>query len=443
MSTYEDTLDYLHRKLPMFHRKGDVAIKKGLGNITTLCAALGQPQEQFASIHIAGTNGKGTVCHLLAAAFQSCGYKTGLYTSPHLIDFRERFRINGRVIDKAVVVDFVERHKDLIESCQPSYFELTVALAFSFFAAEKVDIAIIETGLGGRLDSTNIIQPEISVITQIGFDHTDVLGNTLEAISTEKAGIIKEQTPVVIGGTQPETKAVFLRTAKAKNAPIYFADSLYNISLEGSDDKYQYFKTTRRYSEEIVLFKTDLKGSYQKDNLRTAITALGVLREKKWILPPEKVWNGFSQVKSLTGLHGRWEIVATQPKIILEVAHNSDGIAYVSKNLTQEPDFVENRLKVVMGFVKDKDISGILTLLPKNARYYFTQANVPRALPVEDLRQKAKTENLQGSCFSNVSEAVEKAMDESDERAIILITGSFFIVGEALYYLREKGLAKD
>ncbi|HET8572255.1 MAG TPA: folylpolyglutamate synthase/dihydrofolate synthase family protein [Edaphocola sp.] len=436
LKSYEEALEFLFGRLPMFSRNGSAAIKKGLDNITALCAGLGHPQNRFPTVHIAGTNGKGSVSHLLAAAFQHCGYKTGLYTSPHLVDFRERFRINGQLIDQAFVLDFVNQNYALITQIQPSYFELTVAMAFSAFAAENVDIAIIETGLGGRLDSTNIIRPELSVITQIGWDHMDVLGNTLAAIAGEKAGIIKENVPAVIGETQEETTPVFLEAAMLKGAPLYFADKMLNLAFKENDAGYDAYQAGEQDSGRSYTVKTDLKGRYQQANLKTALAALNILRSKGWILPPEKVVESFSMVKTLTGLHGRWETVCPEPKIILEVAHNTGGMAYLRENLRQEHLPQGGKLYILTGFVKDKDISAILKLLPPEAHYYFTEAPIPRALPAGQLYEQAQQAGLSGDHYADIHEAVEQALSHLQVEDILLVTGSFFVVGAVMPILQ-------
>lgn len=432
LKSYEEALDFLFSRLPMFSRSGSAALKKGLDNITALCAALGHPQDKFPSVHIAGTNGKGSVSHLLAAAFQHCGYKTGLYTSPHLVDFRERFRINGQLIDQAFVLDFVNQNNELIAQIQPSYFELTVAMAFSAFAAENVDIAIIETGLGGRLDSTNIIRPELSVITQIGWDHMDVLGDTLAAIAGEKAGIIKDNVPVVIGETQEETTPVFMKTATLKNAPLYFADKMLDLAFKESDADYRSYSAREQDTGHTFTVKTDLKGRYQQANLKTALSALNILRNEGWTLPEEKALESFSMVKALTGLHGRWEILSQKPKIILEVAHNTGGMAYLKENLRQEQLSQNGKLYILTGFVKDKDISAILKLLPAQAHYYFTEAPIPRALPAGQLYEQAQQAGLSGGFFTDIHEAVEKVLSHLQVDDLLLVTGSFFVVGAVM-----------
>lgn len=426
------------QRLPMFSKSGSSALKPGLENITALCEALGNPQHQFPTVHVAGTNGKGSVSHLLASAFQHNGYKTGLYTSPHLVDYRERFRINGQLIKEQQVIEFVAQNLALIEKIQPSYFELSVALAFHVFAVEKVAVAIIEVGLGGRLDSTNIIHPDLSVITQIGYDHTDILGNTLEQIAGEKAGIIKENIPVVIGETHPETEAVFLKTALLKRSPLCFADQMWTMIPSEQNAAFQCFKAVRHAPPEIYPIKTDLGGAYQKANLTTALTATQVLNKKGWDLPLRKVIESFSKVKKLTGLHGRWEIISRHPKVILEVAHNTGGMEYLAENLSKERLESKGKLHILVGFVKDKDIRGVLRLLPKEAYYYFTQAHIPRALDAMALLEMALEESLQGAAFPEMEDAVATALQESNAEDILLVTGSFFIVGEASDLLKRR-----
>lgn len=434
---YEQTVQYLMRRLPMFSRKGNSALKPGLQNITAFCEAIGNPQNKFPTIHVAGTNGKGSVSHLLAAALQHAGYKTGLHTSPHLIDFRERFRINGKLIKKQDVVDFVAANLSLIDQIQPSYFELSVALAFFIFAKNKVDAAIIEVGLGGRLDSTNIITPELSVITQIGYDHMAVLGNTLAEIAGEKAGIIKQNIPVVIGETHPETESVFRKVAALKFTPIAFADKIWEINSIKREMQFQYYQTNRKNTSEKYYFKTDLLGTYQKSNLRTAIEASQILNKKGWNLPLSGVLESFSEVKKVTGLHGRWEIIHRKPKVILEVAHNIGGIEYLSENLKNEKLNLDGELRILIGFVKDKDLTPIFPILPKKAIYYFTQANIPRALAAADLAESASDAGLAGYTFPNLENAVSKIVADSSPEDTILITGSFFVIGESVLFLKK------
>ena len=410
----------------MFSRMGSVAFKKDLTNIRILCERLGNPHLQFKSIHIGGTNGKGSVSHMLAAVFQTAGYKTGLYTSPHLYDFRERIKVNGQMADENFVVDFVEKIKPLIEEIEPSFFEITVAMAFEYFAQQKIDIAVVEVGLGGRLDSTNIITPVLSIITNIGYDHMNMLGNTLEEIAFEKAGIIKETTPVVIGESLPETKPVFDKTASARNAAIYYAQDLYfekkytagehflDITYEGDD-------------QTEINIKTDLPGIYQVKNVKTVLTALYVLKQVGWNIPGTAVKEALGTVKKRTGLYGRWEIIHNNPTIVLEVAHNPDGIQQMLLHL-QNTSY--EGLHLIIGMVKDKDISTVLELLPRNAHYYFTQAHIPRALPAEELQQKAALFSLKGAAYEDVNTALQKALEAAAKNDLLIVCGSIFLVAE-------------
>lgn len=436
MSNYEEAILFLNNQLPIFSKIGKSAFKSGLENIILLCNALGNPQNKYPTVHIAGTNGKGSTSHLLSAAFQQNGYKTGLYTSPHLIDLRERIRINGIPIGKAFVVQFLEKNKALIAQINPSYFELNVAMAFLAFAEEKVDIAVIEVGLGGRLDSTNIITPILSIITNIGLDHTEILGDTLAKIAVEKAGIIKKSVPVLIGETQMETKPVFIEKAKEMNASIIFSEDNWTLQTIENDAHYQSFMAFNSKNQESIEIKTDLLGAFQKHNITTALTATQILNKEKWNLSFESVLKSFEQVKKTTGLAGRWDWICTNPNIILDVAHNAAGIQYLMGNLNSAHLNPEGVLHIIIGFVKDKDIDAALKLFPKNATYYFTQANIPRALPAKDLQEKALSFELSGKYYSTVETALEKAQNNLSEEDTLLITGSFFIVGEALSELK-------
>jgi len=428
--TYSQTLEYLYKKLPMFSRIGAAAYKADLTNTIALCNAIGNPQKNFKSIHIAGTNGKGSTSHLLAAIMQTAGYKTGLYTSPHLKDFRERIKVNGVMCDEQFVVNFIKKLQPVIETIQPSFFELTVAMAFEYFAQQNVDIAIIETGLGGRLDSTNIIQPIISVITNIGLDHTNLLGNTLEKIAFEKAGIIKPQTPVVIGEYLPQTKEVFIEKATKENALIYFAQDNYEIK------NYQYHHhlstiSIKRNDENLVKnYAIDLTGVYQTKNLITVIETCYNLKKQGWDIDDEIIKKAIHQTKKLTGLYGRWQCIQEKPTIILDVGHNVDGIKQILLQLNHT-NFAN--LHIVVGIVKDKDINGILELLPKKANYYFTKAQIERALPEDELQTLAEAHFLKGSCFKDVNSAIEKAKSNASKQDLILVCGSVFLVGEVNY----------
>jgi dihydrofolate synthase / folylpolyglutamate synthase len=422
---FQQTLDYLYNTLPMFSRMGSAAFKKDLTNIQFLCKELGNPQQQFKSIHIGGTNGKGSVSHMLAAIFQANGYKTGLYTSPHLYDFRERIRLDGQMVSEQFVIDFVERIKPVSEKIEPSFFEMTVAMAFQAFAEAKVDIAVIEVGLGGRLDSTNIITPELSIITNIGWDHMNLLGDSLQQIAEEKAGIMKPKVPVVIGEAIPETREVFEDTASKRPSPIVFAEALYGI--EGFELLGNYLQVNYQDHKQLVAVESDLQGVYQVKNIRTVLAALSVLKQKNWKFSDEKTAFAFKHAKKLTGLQGRWEVVQQSPKIVLEVAHNKEGIEQMLKHIQH---LSYRQLHIVFGMVKDKDAVSVLSLLPTYARYYFTQANIPRALPGKELQEKAGKLNLAGKRFENVNLAIQEAMLHSESEDLIIVCGSIFLVAE-------------
>ena len=430
--TYQQTIDYLYSQLPMFSRIGSAAYKKDLHNTIELCNALDNPEKKFKSIHIAGTNGKGSTSHILAAMLQQAGYKTGLYTSPHLKDFRERIKLNGEMISKAFVVDFVERTKQLSESIEPSFFELTVAMAYDFFAREKVDIAVIETGLGGRLDSTNIITPLLSIITNIGYDHMDILGDTLEEIAFEKAGIIKPGVPVVIGEYTDVTKPIFIKKAKETNSSIYFANDEYSVSNISSSAYQLNCDVTDVSNNCTENFTLDLNGLYQTKNLQTVLCAEGILMQHGFNISNEAEKYALANTKKLTGLHGRWDVIAEQPMIVLDVAHNEDGIKQVLKQLSVIGDQFDS-LHIVTGMVKDKEIEKVLRLLPKDATYYFTNAHIPRALPAAELQQKAASHQLTGNIFDDVNEAIDNAKQKASAKDLILVCGSVFLVGEVRY----------
>ena len=403
---YESTLEYLFKQLPMYQKEGKVAYKKDLSNTLALCNLLNQPQKRFKSIHIAGTNGKGSTAHMISSVFQEAGFKTGLYTSPHLKDFRERIRINGEMVSKDRVINFVDNYKSDFEKIQPSFFEWTVAFAFDVLAHEKVDIAIIETGLGGRLDSTNVISPELSVITNIGLDHTQFLGDTLELIAKEKAGIIKEETPVVVVNTSSQ-KQVFKTIANAKNAPLHLTESL----------------------NRAPSLQSDLKGSYQKENIKGVYHTWFILRKMGWKISFPQLENGLKNVVKNTGLRGRWETLSKSPLIIAETAHNKEGLTIALNQLMQ---LEHDTIYFVLGFVNDKEIDQLLSLFPYDAKYYFCQANVPRALAVEELDQKAQKHQLFGKTFQNVQEAFQAAKSSAGVNDIIYVGGSNFVVAEVL-----------
>ena len=411
----------------MFSRIGAAAIKKDLHNALQICETLGNPQTKFKTIHVGGTNGKGSVSHMLAAILQTAGYKTGLYTSPHLYDFRERIRVNGKMIPENCVVEFTEQMKPVIENIEPSFFEITVAMAFDYFAKEKVDVAIIEVGLGGRLDSTNIIQPELSVITNIGWDHMNMLGETLEQIAFEKAGIIKNCVPVVIGERNERSDPVFMAKANEENASIYFAEDRFSIS------SYFFTNTGLRINiQDKKLHKDlnvspDLTGIYQLKNICTVLNAVEILKQNKWKIDFEDLQEALANTKKLTGLHGRWEKLADDPLTILEAAHNSNGVSEMLKHINQHN---YNHLHIIFGTVKDKDHSGILKLLPKEAAYYFTQADIPRALDANSLRSLAKEYGLLGDVFKNVNAALKKARTVASQDDLVIVCGSIFLIAE-------------
>ena len=398
---YEEGLNYLFSKLPMYQRTGAAAYKKDIGNIIKACKILDNPHNKFKSIHIAGTNGKGSTAHMLASIFQEAGYKTGLYTSPHLKDFRERIKINGQLISEKDTLDFILKNKNQYEKIEMSFFEYTVAMAFDYFANENVDIAIIETGLGGRLDSTNIISPEISIITNIGYDHTNLLGNSLEEIAKEKAGIIKKNTPVIIGRKQKETEHIFKSEAKEKNSSIHFCKKNLNYS-------------------------TDLKGEYQKENLNTALQAMKILNLN---IDDGIISKGLNNVVKNTGLNGRWQTIAKKPLTICDTGHNEDGI---KNNIKQLKKLKFNKLHFVFGTVNDKDLRKILRLLPVNAQYYFCSANIERSLNSEKLLEESKNFKLLGERYESVIEAYHSAQSNAKMDDLIFIGGSTFIVAEVL-----------
>ncbi len=414
----------------MFSRIGAAAYKADLHNTIGLCKALDDPHTKFKSIHIAGTNGKGSTSHMLAALLQQAGYKTGLYTSPHLKDFRERIKINGEMISEAFVVDFVERIKTVSEIISPSFFEMTVAMAFDYFEKQKIDIAIIETGLGGRLDSTNVITPVLSVITNIGYDHMDILGKTLEEIAGEKAGIIKPQVPVVIGEYLPETKNIFSQKAKEVHASIHFSQDEYTVSNIAFTLQSLCCDVSNKGNNITESFRLDLNGLYQTKNLCTVLCALAILKLRGFNIKNEAEKYALGNVKKLTGLSGRWDVISEQPTIILDVAHNEDGI----KQLLQQLSLISDKwssVHFVMGMVKDKDVSKVLSLLPKNARYYFSNAHNARALPHEVLKEKAADFELKGESFEDVNMSIRAAKRNAADDDIIIVCGSVFLIAEA------------
>lgn len=426
-NSYQQSLEYLFHQLPIFSHLGKSAYKADLVNITRLCNLLENPQEKFKTVHVAGTNGKGSVSHMLAAIFQTAGYRTGLYTSPHLKDFRERIRINGEMIDKAFVTDFIDRIKPLTIDLEPSFFEFTVAMAFDYFWDRQVDIAIIETGLGGRLDSTNIIKPDLSVITNISYDHQNILGDTLQQIAGEKAGIIKQNVPVVIGQYQEEVSRVFLDKAEMLQSPIFFSDREYQaVSVKWTPGNLEVIVNKTETGEQKS-YNLDLNGQYQALNLLTVLSTCDHMRALHWKLPEEKIRIALSRVKTMTGLQGRWDILSENPMVVLDVAHNEGGILEVRK---QVGCMHFDQLHIVLGTVRDKDTDRILEALPQKAIYYFCKAKLPRALDENELVALARTHNLSGNPFSTVSDALEAAKEKAGPTDLILVCGSCFVVGE-------------
>ncbi len=423
---YQQTIDYLYHKLPLFSRVGSAALKNNLNNIHILCNALGNPQNSFKTIHVGGTNGKGSVSHMLAAILQTAGCKTGLHTSPHLYDFRERIKINGTMVDENFVVDFTQKIKPLIEDIQPSFFEITVAMAFQYFAEQETDVAVIEVGLGGRLDSTNIINPLLSVITNIGWDHTNLLGNTLPEIATEKAGIIKPNVPVVIGEKNDETDAVFIKQAQLQTSTIYFAEERFVVNSYNLQTAEISIEINDEHTNKQTNYSISLPGLYQTKNLPTVLQSVELLKED-FIITYEHTAIGLKNVQALTGLYGRWQVIHQNPDVVLEVAHNKNGMEEMLRHL-QQLHF--QNLHIVFGVVKDKDLDGILALLPREAAYYFTAAKIPRALPATDLQTAAAAFLLAGKVYNNVNEALHSAILSAAENDLIIVCGSIFLVAE-------------
>jgi dihydrofolate synthase/folylpolyglutamate synthase len=425
--TYQQTIEYLFSRLPMYSRIGAAAFKKDLTNTITLCGHLGNPHHKFKSIHIAGTNGKGSVSHMLAAILQMAGYKTALYTSPHLKDFRERIKVNGAEINEEFIIDFTEKIKPLIEEIEPSFFEITVAMAFDYFAKQEVDVAVVEVGLGGRFDSTNIITPELSVITNIGWDHMNILGDSLEKIAFEKAGIIKTGVPVVIGEIIVETKPIFENIAAEKNAPFHLATKERTVAGWKWEKHELVVEIAEQGKTDHKKYNLDLPGIYQSKNLLTVLEACSVLKDLEYDIGENEIRQGLQKAKKLTGLHGRWEVIHENPTIVLDVGHNEDGI----KQIVQQIELTtHHELHIIIGMVKDKEIDTVLPLLPHSANYYFTQAHIPRALPAKMLKEKAGEFNLKGKVIPDVNEAIKEARSKAHKDDLILVCGSVFLVGE-------------
>ena len=419
-SEFEKTVQYLYNQLPMFQRDGASAYKKDLFNTIKLCDYLDHPERKFKSVHVAGTNGKGSSSHFLAAIFQQAGYKTGLYTSPHLKSFTERIKINGKEIEKKAVVEFVRKIEPLISEISPSFFEITVAMCFEYFAHEKVDIAIIEVGMGGRLDSTNVIQPEVSLITNISLDHQQWLGDTVEEIALEKGGIIKTDTPVVISERQPVIAQIFKNLASERKTDIFFAEDNYKVQLKQDFD-------VKRNGIEYCHLSKEIGASYQTKNVAGVLKVVELLNEKGYSLHKEEIINGLENAINLTHLKGRWQQLGSSPNIFCDVGHNVGGINYV---LNQIDTYAYEKLHFVLGMVNDKDITKVLEILPIDAFYYFCKANIPRALNASDLQKQAVRYNLNGIVVEDVNEAIKKAKENASNKDFIFIGGSNFVVAE-------------
>ena len=428
--TYRETLDYLYQQLPMFQRVGAAGFKKGLGNTEALMAALGHPERQFRSVHVAGTNGKGSSSNLLAAALQAAGYNVGLYTSPHLREFTERIRLNGAELAPAYLVSWVEKWRPLFAEIQPSFFEMCVALAYSYFAEQQVDVAVIEVGLGGRLDSTNVITPLVALITNISYDHQALLGDTLPLIAAEKAGIIKPGVPVVVSQTQPEVAAVFGQKARAEQAPLRFADQEFVVQPIGAPDfatGTQHLDVTRGGRPYLPGLALGLVGDYQRLNLPGVLATVAELRRQGFVIPEEALRTGLRDVGRLTGFRGRWTVIGQRPLVVCDTAHNEAGLRLTMQQLAQVP---HQLLHLVLGVVSDKDPAPVLTLLPPAARYYFCAADIPRALPAADLMAKAAEVGLAGAAYGSVAEAVRAARAAAGAADVVYIGGSTFVVAE-------------
>ncbi len=427
---YQETLNWLFSQLPMYQRQGKAAYKADLKNTLDLDQYFNHPHRKFKSIHIAGTNGKGSVSHMLASVLQESGYRVGLYTSPHLKDFRERIRINGEMVSEKFVVEFIEAHHAKFEEMKPSFFEMTVAMAFDYFAKERIDIAVVETGMGGRLDSTNIVSPDLSIITNIGLDHTAFLGNSIPEVAREKAGIIKKGIPVVIGESQKETMSVFEEFASKNNTKLYFADQHYesDYSMLTSDNK-QIFNIKHKDNIEYANLILDLTGYYQKKNLFTVLRAIDLLNEQGYKIEESQIYKGLENVVSNTGLNGRWQILSYNPTIVCDTGHNLEGMTLVLDQIKQTP---YDRLHMVFGVVDDKNIEKLLRILPEDAKYYFTKADIPRSLDENILREKAKGAGLNGKSFEKVDQALKNAKKNAGVNDLIFIGGSTFVVAEVI-----------
>ncbi len=429
---YKETLEYLFTRLPMFQRTGPAAYKNNLDNTHRLDELYGHPHQNFKTIHVAGTNGKGSVSHMLASVLQTAGFKTGLYTSPHLKDFRERIKVNGKMIPENRVVEWVSSYRanNKMWKIEPSFFELTVALAFDYFRQEKVDVAVVEVGLGGRLDSTNIITPELSIITNISFDHTNLLGNTLTEIAAEKAGIIKANIPVVIGATQRETAPVFIENANKKQAPLYFADREFKVPYAMVDiDRKQILAIEKDKKSVFPDLKLDLAGEYQHKNVPIVLKSIEILNEKGFKITDSAIYNGLSNVVEKTGLQGRWQVIGNNPLIVCDTGHNADGIQAVAEQIKNT---AYKNLHFIFGTVGDKNPDKVLALLPKNAKYYFVKAGIERAMDAQKLAERAHVFGLEGDVYVSVTEAFDDARECAGKNDLIFIGGSTFVVAEVI-----------
>lgn len=422
MDRYTEVMEYMYRALPMYHRIGAAAYNASLDNTIELCQVLGQPERAFRSVHVAGTNGKGSTSHMIAAVLQAAGYKTGLYTSPHLKEFTERIRINGVDVEKQFVVEFIDKIRKTLDRLQPSFFEMTVAMAFDYFASRKVDIAVVEVGLGGRLDSTNVITPDVSVITNISWDHMSLLGDTLQKIAGEKAGIIKSGVPVVVSERQEAVEDVFIHRAAQLHASLVFASDV--IQLHESDGGYDVYRHGSLWMEGVIL---GLRGDYQRNNLPGVLAAVQSLRDSGYIITDSAVKAGIAGVVSLTGLKGRWQTLRERPLTIADAAHNEAGIEQVVLQLLALP---HRNLHLVIGMVNDKEVSRVLSLLPKEGNYYFCQASIPRALDAHELAARASGMGLTGITEKDVNRALQRATAAAQPDDVIFVGGSTFVVGE-------------
>ncbi len=422
---FRETLDYLYAKLPIFQRQGKAALKPNLDNTLSMLDYLGNPHQTFKSVHVAGTNGKGTSCHAIASILQEAGYQTGLYTSPHLKSFTERIRVNGEEIEEDWVVNFVEGLRDIIESVHPSFFEVTVVMAFQYFKERKVDVAIIETGLGGRLDSTNVITPEVSLITNIGYDHQDLLGESLGEIASEKAGIIKQEIPVVLGKYQTEIFEVFNLKANELRAPLNVKSKDYKVRSSGFSNFYREFEVFDGDKEEK--YTTDILADYFLDNVPGIIETVQTLKKRNYVIRNEDLKKGFSRVWKNTGLKGRFQLLRDQPLMIADISHNEEGIRALLRQI-DEINF--EQLHIIYGTVADKKVESIVSVFPKDSCFYLTQSSVPRSMKVGDLKQLSEKMGLDGEPYKNVNDAIDTALNKASSHDLILITGSTFVVAE-------------